>query len=721
MVATDQIYLFKSLFRGRADIYAVRWEKNGKGGYMPAYSVDWSDYENHKARGGTFANYPKKSYRLLDDDAIVHHLKGSQTIGLYPLLQDNTSFFIAVDFDEGNWMSTISRLHEICNQFELPSYIEKSRSGNGGHLWIFFEENIPAFLSRDLMFYLLMQAGIISRFDKEPSFDRMFPNQNTLSGKGLGNLIALPLQGQSVKDGNSCFLDPHTMMAIDDQWGYLSSIKKVSVKKMEFLYTQVCGKSVPETISSVSFDAIPEMEILIRGEVYLKKVQVNQKLTEYLKNNLNILNAEYFVQRNMGRSAYTIEKYFKLIKETDDGIILPRGFVGTLIHYCRAENIPVKVIDERHKCDGISVASKISLRQYQEEAVEKTDTKDFGVIYSPPGSGKTFIGLELVARKKQPTLILVHRKQLFDQWIDRIQDCLGIPKREIGRIGNQKYSIGKVVTVAMIQTLARERTLADISERFGMIIVDECHHIPAASFRHVISQFNSYYIYGLTATPFRKNNDEQLIYVYIGNIIYSLTQQEYLKNQKKKIEINIRETNLSFPYDNQTDNYEMLSNVIIYDTRRNELIVKDVIDNIYRFKSILILTERKAHIEVLHQYLKDKFETISLSGDDSENNRKSKLEQIKQGHYQVIISTGQFFGEGIDINSLECLFIVYPFAFEGKLVQYIGRVQRSEKPPTIFDYRDSGIAFFEKMFKQRNRYYKKILLSESDEGCLSFV
>ncbi|MBF0578132.1 DEAD/DEAH box helicase [Dysgonomonas sp. GY617] len=242
----------------------------------------------------------------------------------------------------------------------------------------------------------------------------------------------------------------------------------------------------------------------------------------------------------------------------------------------------------------------------------------------------------------------------------------------------------------------------------GVHIVDECHHIPAKSFREVICKFNSYYLYGLTATPKRKNNDEKLIYVYIGNILYEMSQLEQLSEQNTKVEINVRETNLFAPFDYKIDKYEMISQILIYDTQRNSLILEDIEQNIHRFKSILILTERTVHVSILNLYLKDKYETIAISGEDSERSRKSKLEQIQQGHFKIIISTGQFFGEGIDINSLECLFIVYPFAFESKLIQYIGRIQRSGKPPVIFDYRDSKIDYFDKMFKQRNRYYNKL-------------
>ena len=701
------IDLYKSLFRGREDVYAVRWEKDGRSGYMPAYKVDWDDYNRYKSNGGTFANYTKKEYQPINDAVINEHLLGKSTIGLYPLLADNTSFFIAADFDEDDWKKVIKRLYDACMKAELPAVIERSRSGNGGHLWLFFEENIPAFQSRKIMFELLLQADIVSKFEKEPSFDRLFPNQDTHSGKAVGNLIALPLQGSSLEKGNSCFLNPETFIPVTDQWAYLHAVQKISKQKIDSLYLQLSGCQKEYFSSSFAPHSNFELEITINSQVYLKRIQLNRKLIEFLRDNLNIFNSDYFVKKRLEKTAYNIEKYFKLIKETPEEIIIPRGFVSALVLFCRAENIPMKIVDERCKQSEVSLHSKIKLLPHQKEVLERTKVKDFGVIVSPSGSGKTIIALELIVQKKQPTLILVHRKQLFDQWIDRIQNFLSIPKNRIGQIGNQKYKIGQEITVAMIQSLTR-CDLSELSNRFGMIIVDECHHIPAKSFREVITKLNCFYLYGLTATPKRKNNDEKLIYVYIGNIIYEMTQKELMVVQESKAEINIKETDLYVPYDYKIDNYETISQVLIYDTARNAMIIKDIEENISRFKSILILTERKSHVNILNLYLKERYETIAISGDDSERSRKSKLEQIEQGHFQIIISTGQYFGEGIDVSSLECLFIVYPFAFEGKLVQYIGRIQRSGKSPVIFDYRDLKIDYFDKMFKQRNRYYNKL-------------
>lgn len=703
------INLYKSLFRGRTDIYAVRWEKDGRSGYMPAYKVDWTDYNKHKAQGGTFKEYKNKEYLPYDNNVIESHLSGRETCGIYSLLEDNTSYFIAVDFDNQNWKETILKLYSACNRYNIPSYIERSRSGNGGHLWIFFEDTFPAEQSRKIMFEMLRHSNIISHFEKEPSFDRLFPNQDFHSGKGMGNLIALPLQGNSLSHGNSCFINPETFEPDEDQWEFLKSIKKLSIGNLKILYEELFDTKPNEVFISTPAIYKPyELEIVISNQIYLKRAQLSRKLIVFLREQLNFYNSDFLAKKNLGKSTFNTEKFFKLIDETESEVMIPRGFSAVLVQFCSKEYIPFKIIDKREKKDFVDFESEIKLQDHQEIALEKVRGKDFGVIVSPPGSGKTVIGLEIIAEKRQPALIIVHRKQLFDQWIERIQNFLRIPKKDIGQIGNQKKKIGKRVTIAMIQSLSRIDDYKEISNAFGTIIIDECHHIPAKSFREAIINFNPFYLYGLTATPKRKNNDEKLIFIYIGNILHHVNQQQFLAERNIKTEINIKETELFAPFDYKIDKYETISRILIHDTQRNLLILNDIEQNAERFKTILILTERKAHVDILNLYLKDKYETITIHGDDSESARKSKIEQIKQGHFKIVISTGQYFGEGIDISNLECLFIVYPFAFEGKLIQYIGRIQRSKKTPVIFDYRDSKIDYFEKMFKQRKRYYNKL-------------
>ncbi len=402
----QNIELYKSLFRGREDIYAVRWERDGKSGYMPAYEVDWTNYEKHKAQGGNFGNYRDKKHLLFDNTAIEIHLEGKVTHGIYPLLEDNTSFFIAVDFDKRDWDESILKLFKTCEKYEIPSYMEKSRSGNGGHLWVFFEEAFPAIQSRKIMFELLRQANIISHFEKEPSFDRIFPNQDLHSGKGIGNLIALPLQGNSMLNGNSCYLHPATFIPIENQWDFLSEVKKVSTQSLKELYNTLFSENPQEgLVSNSNPSSKVELVIRISNQIYLKRIHLSRKLIVFLREQLNFYNSDYLAKKNLGKSAFKTEKYFNLIEETDKEVMIPRGFTSTLVQFCKAENIPFKLVDERHKMEAIEIESEIELQDHQEIALQRIREKDFGVIVSPPGSGKTVIGLEIIAEKQQPALI----------------------------------------------------------------------------------------------------------------------------------------------------------------------------------------------------------------------------------------------------------------------------------------------------------------------------
>lgn len=320
--------------------------------------------------------------------------------------------------------------------------------------------------------------------------------------------------------------------------------------------------------------------------------------------------------------------------------------------------------------------------------------------------------MALIAEKLQPALILVHRKQLLDQWVDRIQSFLGIAKKDIGQITGGKRTVGKQITVAMMQSLIKMdvEEKDKITKTFGTIIVDECHHIPAKTFRELITQFNPYYLYGLTATPKRKYNDEKLIYYYIGDILAILDQTKTQSKQTKDnhlTSVEIYETGLRVPFDRKTDTFEILSKILVYDSNRNILITQAILKQVMAGRKILVLTERKEHVEVLHLYLKNHCEVITLTGEDSPTKRKIKLDQLYLGHFQILIATGQLLGEGLDLPILDCLFLVYPFSFEGKLIQYIGRIQRSINKKIVVDYRDPNIPFFEKLFKKRSGYYKK--------------
>jgi len=700
-----QIQLFKSVFKGREDVFAIRWEKDNKNGYMPAYYYDQYLYRAHKMNGGTFQTFQAKSYLKLSEIEIAKHLLGEQQIGIYPLLEDNTSYFLAADFDKSEWLSDAIKFLYACHERNIPAYLERSSSGKGGHVWIFFEQPYPAVRSRKIFLSILEISGAFSMFDKGSSFDRLFPNQDFHSGKGLGNLIALPLFKKKFDQGNNCFIDPNTQKPFSDQYEFLRTIKTISIAKLDQLYQS------NSTNSNQIFPIVVKRKLIIElnNEVKMNRDGMTTPLITYLKEELNFANSAFIIKKKIGKNTFGTERFFRFVEETENKVIIPRGFIGKLIRFCRENKIEHNFVDLRKQQKEIPYILNAKLKEHQQSVIDSINKKDLGVIVAPPGSGKTIVALKIIADKKQPALIIVHRKQLVEQWIERVETFLGIPKHEIGKIGQGKSKIGKKITIATIQSLAKEIEKSEneiLKANIGIIIVDECHHIPALTYRNTISKLQAFYFYGLTATPFRKYNDDKLIYIHLGEIIAEIKSNEIDNSHYAKIVI--RNTELDIPFNSRTDHFETLSKILIHDSSRNKLILNDVINELKHVNNVVIITERKEHIDSLNQYLKQSYETITLSGDDSETSRKSKWKILKEGNYRVLITTGQLFGEGTDLQNANSLFLVYPFSFEGKLIQYIGRVQRSEVTPTIYDYRDIKIDYLNKMFLKRNTYYRKI-------------
>jgi len=702
---SGNIDLYKSLFRGREDLFAVRLERNGKATYFPSYDYDPYQFRLHKMKGGTLQTFQNKTLSILTNNQIEKHLNGEHFIGIYPLLKDNTSWFIAADFDRADWIEDCQRLMQICEKNGLSASLERSRSGKGGHVWLFFEQPYPAVKSRKIMFQLMEQIGLISAFDKNSSFDRVFPNQDYLSGKGFGNLIALPLNKLCVEQSNNCFISPETYVPYQDQWRFLEEIKRIPLTRLDQLYSQITHSSARD--ETLPYPGTGKLIIVLKNSIKLTRSGLTLPLINFLKEELNFPSSEYIVKKKLGKNTWGTEQYFKFIEEFDDCIIIPKGMAGRLIRFCRDNNIEYSLVDKREKADPVSFTMEVQFRDYQKSAIEASSRKDMGVIVAPPGTGKTVIGLKIIADKRQPALIIVHRKQLADQWIERIESFLGIPKNEIGRISQGRILAGHGITIALIQSLSKIVKDNKLPlNQFGTIIVDECHHIPAETYRDTIGKLSSYYLYGLTATPFRKYNDGKLIFIHLGEIISEIKAPEISSYRPAKIII--RNTELDIPFNPKIDRFETLSKVLVHDSARNRLILKDVIAELNSGKKVIILTERKEHIDTLNQFLKQSFETITLSGDDNEKDRILKSKLIREGSFQAVITTGQFFGEGVDIQNVDRLFLVYPFSFKGKLIQYIGRVQRSEISPVIYDYRDIRIDYLNKMFLKRNVWYRKL-------------
>jgi len=705
MQPNDKIKLYRSLFRGRDDVFARRWEKNGS--YFPDYTFDWNEFNAHKANGGTIKDFHNKELTPLTDEVVRKHLSGQITIGIYPILEDNTSYFLAADFDKENWLEDCQNYLQVMAEVGLTAYIERSRSGNGGHAWIFFDDTYPCHKSRAIGLEVVRKILKLSAFDKEASFDRLFPNQDTIAKDGFGNLIALPFQGESVRAGNTVFINPNTGTPYEDQFEILKTAKRYSTQELDVAYNKAVDNTADEAVATTKNK---RLKISVGQNITLNKSQLNGALIGYLKEELNFLNTEYLTKKRLGMSLYQVQKYFRLIDESSKTISLPRGFLSRLLKFLYENDIKYEISFVTPRLAGCKFKSHIKLTDQQEQIVAAAMAEKQGVIVAPPGSGKTMIGMELIARHQKPTLVLVHRKQLLDQWVERIQTYLNVPKTHIGRYSGAKKSTGKEITVGLLQSFARSKDLSELRDKFGTIIVDECHHIPAKTFRNVIAHLNPEYLYGLTATPKRQHNDEQLIYVYIGDIIANMADFAETDEPavRKKFDVIVRETSLNIPFNWKTDHFDLIAKVISYDTTRNELVIKDILEQVALKRRILVLSERKEHLKILELYLKGRCETTIFTGDDSAASRTSKLKQIQDGHYQVLLATGQIFGEGMNIPNIEALMFAFPFAFEGKITQYVGRLMHSSSPKVLIDYHDQHIPFLDRQFKQRKRVYNKL-------------
>ena len=666
------------------------------------------------------ATFEQKAALPLTPDVIKKHLLGQYVLGMYPLLENNTSYFIVADFDREQAFNDASQLINACAGFGLPAYLERSRSGNGAHVWLFFANAYPAVRSRTIMLECIRRALKLSEFDKEVSFDRIFPNQDVQSGKGFGNLIALPLQGVSVKLNNTVFLDPAANAPYPDQWSCLANIKRISSTTLDEAFARLTNTHGAEILTSPK-KSRKKITLRLGSGIHIAKQALNKETVNFLREELNFPNLDYWLKKRFGKSVYQTEKFFRLIEEEVEDVILPRGFLASLTDYFRTHGIAFVIRDDRPLPPKVTFSSVIKLQQTQSDIVDQAMEVEQGVIVAPAGSGKTVMGLELIARRQQPALILVHRKQIMDQWIERTQTFLGIARAHIGRIDGVKKVVGVKLTVAMMQSLARQDGLKDLQNRFGTIIVDECHHIPAKTFREVMAHLDARFCYGLTATPKRKHNDEKLIYLFIGDIIAELTEESttpdkanYRKSLASERTVAIHTTALEIPFSFTVDDYQLLARIVSFDQSRNRLVLNDIRQAVAVGKKTLVLSERKEHLEVLNMYLKGTAETIIITGDDSSVSRKSKLAQIVAGHYQVIFATGQLLGEGLDLPNIQAIVLAFPLAFEGKLKQYIGRIRGTQK--TVYDYHDTKTPFLDRQFRKRKRFYEKngFVLAQDD-------
>jgi hypothetical protein len=568
--AEQRIALFRDLFHGRDDVYAVRWENaDGRSGYMPKADRDWKAYLRAKDEDRKKVDRQTRKFRRLTDEVVRGHLVGDDTIGIYPLLQDETCWFLAVDFDKKTWQKDATAFLAVCCELNVPAALERSRSGNGGHVWIFFDRAIPATTARKLGCAILTRAMESRHQLGLDSYDRFFPNQDTMPKGGLGNLIALPLQKLPRADGNSVFVDGE-FRPYDDQWAFLASVRRMPVSAVEavVLEAQRGGDLIGVRISSAEDEGqdpwtlppsrkraerpipgpLPVQVRIVRANLlYIEKKDLPSAMLNRLLRLGAFQNPEFYKAQAMRLPTFNKPRVIACGEELASYIALPRGCLVEVIELLKTHRIKPAVSDERFVGRPIEVEFSGRLRPLQQDAVDAFVQHDEGILCAPTAFGKTAVAAWLIAARKVNTLVLVHRQQLLDQWHARLAMFLGLPAKSIGQIGGGVAKSSGCVDIAILQSAHDKEGVKDFVAEYGQVIVDECHHLSAFTFEQVMRQVKAKYVVGLTATPERKDGHHPILYMQCGPIRFKLSARSMTAATPFEHEVVPRLTDFSFP------------------------------------------------------------------------------------------------------------------------------------------------------------------------------
>ncbi|HYF91512.1 MAG TPA: DEAD/DEAH box helicase family protein [Symbiobacteriaceae bacterium] len=734
--AEAKVALFRSIFRGREDVYARRWERpDGRSGYSPACENPYSGYGG-KGRGSV----PEDRVFLPLTNLVIHdHLAGKHTIGVYPLLVDETCWFLACDFDEENWTDDAAAFLRTCRDLGVPAYLERSRSGNGGHVWVFFDRPVEAAQARRLGCFVLTltmerryQVGL-------KSYDRFFPNQDTMPKGGFGNLIALPLQKAPRDRGNSVFVDdsmePHV-----DQWAYLAGIERMKVDEVDRIVREaertglvtgvrmsLCDSddeedpwTLPPSRSRADKPIVgpfpEEVELVQNNLVYVPREGLPSQMINRLIRLAAFQNPEFYKTQAMRMSTWDKPRIIGCAElEFPHHIGLPRGCLAEAAQLLSDHGIEVNVRDERQPGQPIDAAFMGELTPEQKRAADALLAIDIGILSATTAFGKTVVAAHLIAERRVNTLVLVHRRQLMDQWKERLTSFLGLPPKAVGLIGGGKNKPTGLVDIAVIQSMQHNGIVRDLVADYGQVIVDECHHLSAFSFERVLKQVKARYVVGLTATPVRKDGHHPIIMMQCGPIRYRVNAKEQAAARPFHHQLIPRTTDFTLQDGLQEAGIQAIYAALASDARRNAMIEADVRTIIAAGRSPLVLTERTNHVEELAERLKDAADhVIVLRGGTGARKRKeiaAKLASIPEGETRVLIATGRYVGEGFDDARLDTLCLALPISWRGTLQQYAGRLHRlyeNKQVVQVYDYIDAKVPVLRRMYEKRLKGYEAI-------------
>jgi superfamily II DNA or RNA helicase len=749
MSNADKIVLFRSLFRGREEIFPRRWEntKTGKSGYSPACANEWVRGICEKPRIKCM-ECPNQAFIPVSDDIIRGHLQGrdsanlkrtdSFVAGVYPLMPDETCWFLVADFDKQAWRRDALAYLATCREKHVPAALERSRSGNGAHVWIFFAEPVPASQARRLGAHLITET-----MDRCPdigfeSYDRFFPSQDSMPIGGLGNLIALPLQNGPRHHGNSVFVDDE-FRPYEDQWAFLSTARRMAWGEVAAIVERASAAGrilgvrlpldgddeepwlAPPSRRKSELPIVGEMpegvEVVLGNQVFIDRSALPPTLVSRLIRLAAFQNPEFYAAQAMRFPTFGKPRVISCAELFIKHIALPRGCFGAAIDLLTTNRIRIELRDERR--DGAAIGTRFlgALTFEQQKAVAALMAHDTGVLAATTAFGKTVVAAKLIAERARNTLVLVHRQQLLDQWVARLSAFLDIDPNGIGVVRGGKKRPTGVIDVALIQSLVRKGEVSDLVENYGHLVVDECHHLSAVSFEAIARAAKAKYVLGLSATVTRKDGHHPIIFMQCGPIRYRVDAKKQATSRPFSQRVVLRRTAFHSARlaAGTAPSIQGLYALMAKDEKRNAMIFEDVLSALEVGRSPVIITERKDHLQAIAERL-SKFakNVIVLKGGMTAKQRgqaKDALEAIPDEAERVIVATGRYLGEGFDDARLDTLFLTMPISWRGTLAQYAGRLHRlhaAKREVIIYDYVDQDEPMLAKMAGKRRAGYSAL-------------
>ena len=762
---------FFSMFWGRQDVYAKRSvnKETGKAAYYPQCNNFWTNVCHKNIKDGINCKDCKnRSYKTITKKDILNHLQGnaynaSDVIGVYPLLSNGTCRFMVFDFDnhdkdaeekdfansDDTWVEEVESMREICVLNGIEPLVERSRSGRGAHVWIFFDKPIDASFVRKFGFALLDKGAEQINLKSFKYYDRMLPAQDSLpEDSAVGNLIALPLQGKALQDGNSAFIDGN-WNAYPNQWETLFNKPRLS---QEFLEEKI--KEWSNIIDDIAANAAEsdrekpwnrmqhfnkndvegKLHIILSNGIYVDNTNLKAAMQNRIRRMAAISNPVFYKNQAIGTSNYDTARWIYLGKDHLSGYIqIPRGLQDELWENIKQADIDYEMEDERQQGRKINVDFKGELRPEQDKALKELIKYDNGILHAATAFGKTVVSSAIIAQKKINTLIILESSALIEQWKEALEKFLnineGLPTYETktGRVRKRKSLIGTlqgahdsmtgIIDIAMAGSLCKKGKYHKMMNEYGLVLIDECHHSASETIANVLKEVKAKYVYGVTATPKRGDGLEKINYMLIGPIRYSYTAKEKAKEQGIQHLVYPRFTRTVPPRGVITDKmhpneaYEIIHNNDV----RDEQIIEDVKNCVAAGRTPVVLSRYKDHSEKFYERLKSYADHVFLmTGNNSKKEHRKILEQMHQvdkNESLILIATGSLVGEGFDFPRLDTLFMATPVSFRGVVEQYAGRLNRDyagKENVIIYDYVDNHIPMFNNMYMKRLKAYKQI-------------